>query len=239
MSAASGIPVEINNTNLNPSPYANAVTAGAAANITQLPDLYPFNNGYGLFAGDCPAELGAGELQPQPGRHRPGWDVGRHGAPRGDIGAGRPLGGCVHRAALCRCLLQPGVHRRRVMWRRRLHPAEGRTRRPEPDRGPLRHLHPDGHRHRLGQRTGHVGGSSVVANGFTIQFPSPIPVAVAMRPLSATSAGCDLRPATGRTVAGPIGRGVAPPSVGRPGGGGSGTTGVSPWSSCWWPSPPS
>jgi hypothetical protein len=59
---AQGVPVEINNTNLLPNPYANVVTAGAASNITQLPDLYPFNGGYGLFAGDCSAELGPGSF---------------------------------------------------------------------------------------------------------------------------------------------------------------------------------
>jgi hypothetical protein len=59
---AAGIPLEINNTSLLPNPYANVVTAGASPNITQLPDLFPFNGGYGLFAGDCSAELGAGSF---------------------------------------------------------------------------------------------------------------------------------------------------------------------------------
>ena len=59
---ANGIPVEINNTSLLPNAYANVVTPGASPNITQLPDLYPFNGGYGLFAGDCSTELGAGSF---------------------------------------------------------------------------------------------------------------------------------------------------------------------------------
>ncbi|HEX7444203.1 MAG TPA: hypothetical protein VF320_09965 [Acidimicrobiales bacterium] len=63
-----GVPVEMNNAGLLPSPYANVVTGytsatvGSAANTTQLPDLYPFNSGYGLFAGDCSTELGAGSF---------------------------------------------------------------------------------------------------------------------------------------------------------------------------------
>ncbi len=57
-----GVPIEINNTNLLPNPYANAVTAGASPNVSVLPDLYPFNGGYGLFAGDCSTELGAGSF---------------------------------------------------------------------------------------------------------------------------------------------------------------------------------
>jgi hypothetical protein len=60
--AAQGVPVEINNTNLLPNPYATEVTAGASPNVSLLPDLYPFNGGYGLFAGDCSAELGAGSF---------------------------------------------------------------------------------------------------------------------------------------------------------------------------------
>ena len=51
---ANGIPVEINNTSLLPSAYANVVTAGASTNITQLPDLYPFNGGYGLSPATAP-----------------------------------------------------------------------------------------------------------------------------------------------------------------------------------------
>jgi Tfp pilus assembly protein PilV len=57
-----GVPVEINNTGLLPTTYVNEVQAGAASNITQLPDLYPFVSGYGLFAGDCSAELGTGQF---------------------------------------------------------------------------------------------------------------------------------------------------------------------------------
>jgi hypothetical protein len=57
-----GVPVEINNTSLLPTQYVNEVQAGAASDITQLPDLYPFTSGYGLFAGDCSAELGAGSF---------------------------------------------------------------------------------------------------------------------------------------------------------------------------------
>ncbi len=60
--AAQGVPIEINNSNLLPNPYANAVTAGANPNAPSLPDLYPFNGGYGLFAGDCSTELGAGSF---------------------------------------------------------------------------------------------------------------------------------------------------------------------------------
>ena len=55
-----GLPVELNNNGLLPSSYANVVTAGASPNVTLLPDLFPFNSGYALFAGDCSAELGAG-----------------------------------------------------------------------------------------------------------------------------------------------------------------------------------
>ncbi len=54
--ASSGIPIEINNSGLLPGAYVNVVTAGAATNVTQLPDLYPFAGGYGLWAGDCQAE---------------------------------------------------------------------------------------------------------------------------------------------------------------------------------------
>ncbi len=61
-SPAPGIPVEENNTGLLPNPFATVVTAGASPNITQLSDVYPFNSGYGLFAGDCSAEIGAGSF---------------------------------------------------------------------------------------------------------------------------------------------------------------------------------
>ncbi len=61
-SAVAGVPIEMNNANLLPNTYATAVTAGAVANINQLPDLYPFSSGYALFAGDCAAELGAGSF---------------------------------------------------------------------------------------------------------------------------------------------------------------------------------
>ncbi len=61
-SAVQGVPVEINNTNLLPSSFANVVTPGAATNVTQLPDLYPFINGYGVFAGCSASELGAGSF---------------------------------------------------------------------------------------------------------------------------------------------------------------------------------
>ncbi len=54
--AATGIPIEINNSGLLPSQYINAVTPGASPNVTLLPDLYPFSGGYGLWAGDCAAE---------------------------------------------------------------------------------------------------------------------------------------------------------------------------------------
>lgn len=51
-----GIPIEINNSGLSPSPYVNAVTAGYSGAITQLPLLYPFQAGYSMWAGDCSAE---------------------------------------------------------------------------------------------------------------------------------------------------------------------------------------
>lgn len=52
----SGVPIEINNTSLAPSQYVTAVTAGGSTNTAVLPTLYPFTNGYGLWAGDCQAE---------------------------------------------------------------------------------------------------------------------------------------------------------------------------------------
>ncbi|MBF6555173.1 MAG: prepilin-type N-terminal cleavage/methylation domain-containing protein [Acidimicrobiales bacterium] len=57
-----GVPLEIQNPSLSPNPYANVVTAGAVPNVTNLPDLYPFVGGYGLFAGDCQSELLGGSF---------------------------------------------------------------------------------------------------------------------------------------------------------------------------------
>ncbi len=54
--STAGIPIEINNANLAPSPYVNAVQAGSATTVTQLPLLFPFQGGYSLWAGDCQAE---------------------------------------------------------------------------------------------------------------------------------------------------------------------------------------
>jgi hypothetical protein len=54
--ATTGIPVETNNSGLSPTNSVNVVTAGASANVTQLPALYPFPGGYPLWAGDCVAE---------------------------------------------------------------------------------------------------------------------------------------------------------------------------------------
>ncbi|MBV8462417.1 MAG: hypothetical protein JO368_03930, partial [Acidimicrobiales bacterium] len=51
-----GIPIEINNANLLPNPYLNAVQAGVSGDATQLPLLFPFQSGYSLWAGDCQAE---------------------------------------------------------------------------------------------------------------------------------------------------------------------------------------
>jgi Tfp pilus assembly protein PilV len=81
-SVVKGVPVEINNTGLLPTQFQNVVTAGAGANVTQIPDLYPFNAGYGLFAGDCSAELGAGSFNVTQANTTPG----------GSSGASVPLG---------------------------------------------------------------------------------------------------------------------------------------------------
>jgi hypothetical protein len=54
--------LEVQNPSLSPNPYANVVTAGAVPNVTNLPDLYPFVGGYGLFAGDCQNELLSGSF---------------------------------------------------------------------------------------------------------------------------------------------------------------------------------
>jgi Tfp pilus assembly protein PilV len=50
-----GIPIEIQNNGLV-NANTTAVTQGAASNITQIPNLYPFSAGYGLWAGDCANE---------------------------------------------------------------------------------------------------------------------------------------------------------------------------------------
>ncbi len=176
--AASGIPVEINNTNLNPSPYANAVTAGAAANITQLPDLYPFNNGYGLFAGDCPAELGAGSFNLSQAATVPG----------GTSGVTVPLGvisvQVVHSVGASIGLPYAGASFSLVSTAGGSCGADAYTLQKAGPDGLSRTEVPYGTYTLTVTGTGSVsepvtvGGSSVVANGFTIQFPSPIPVGV-------------------------------------------------------------
>jgi hypothetical protein len=50
-----GVPIEIQNNGLV-NPDTTAVTQGAASNVTQIPNLYPFAAGYGLWAGDCANE---------------------------------------------------------------------------------------------------------------------------------------------------------------------------------------
>ncbi len=62
--ATAGVPIEINNSGLNSGltanqTYVNAVTAGAATNVTSLPLVFPFSGGYNLFAGDCSSEANA------------------------------------------------------------------------------------------------------------------------------------------------------------------------------------
>jgi hypothetical protein len=175
---ASGIPVEINNTNLKPATYATAVTPGAVPNIPQLPDLYPFNNGYGLFAGDCPGELGAGSFNLSQAATVPG-GTSSATVPLGvisvqavhSLGAsiGLPYAGAsfslVATSALpCGAdsyLLQKagpdGLSRTEVPYGTYTLTVTGFGTVSEPVT---------------------VGGSSVVANGSTIQFPSPIPVSV-------------------------------------------------------------
>lgn len=59
--ATQGVPVEINNSLLasgitSNHTYVTAVTAGSVTNVTLLPLVFPFSNGYNLFAGDCPSE---------------------------------------------------------------------------------------------------------------------------------------------------------------------------------------
>ena len=59
--SAQGVPIEINNSALNSGltatqSFVNAVTAGAATNVTQLPLVFPFSAGYNVFAGDCSSE---------------------------------------------------------------------------------------------------------------------------------------------------------------------------------------
>jgi len=61
---AAGVPIEINNSGLNSGitanqTYVTAVTAGASTNVTSLPLVFPFSGGYNLFAGDCPGEANA------------------------------------------------------------------------------------------------------------------------------------------------------------------------------------
>ncbi len=52
-----GIPVEINNANLQPSPYQTFITPGWSTPPAQpFFPLYPFTSGYNVFAGDCSAE---------------------------------------------------------------------------------------------------------------------------------------------------------------------------------------
>ncbi|MGO8871029.1 MAG: prepilin-type N-terminal cleavage/methylation domain-containing protein [Acidimicrobiales bacterium] len=51
-----GIPIEINNANLSPSAAVNAVEPGYTSTINQLPVLFPFQGGYGMWAGDCLSE---------------------------------------------------------------------------------------------------------------------------------------------------------------------------------------
>jgi hypothetical protein len=53
------IPIELSNGSLINSLSNgnwNAVPATGSSNATSIPDIYPFASGYGLFAGDCPAE---------------------------------------------------------------------------------------------------------------------------------------------------------------------------------------
>ena len=76
---AAGVPIEINNSGLNSGitanqTYVNAVTAGAATNVTSLPLVFPFSGGYNLFAGDCP-ERGE-RIQRRPGLTVPGGTSG-------------------------------------------------------------------------------------------------------------------------------------------------------------------
>ena len=52
-----GIPVEINNANLQPSVYQTLITPGwTTSPTTPLPPLFPFFSGYAMFAGDCSTE---------------------------------------------------------------------------------------------------------------------------------------------------------------------------------------
>ncbi len=54
---ASGIPVEINNANLQPNTYQTFITPGwTTTPATPLPPLFPFINGYSMYAGDCQSE---------------------------------------------------------------------------------------------------------------------------------------------------------------------------------------
>ena len=58
---ATGIPFELNSSNLAPSTYQTFVTAGWTTTPTMpLPPLYPFPIGYSAFAGDCQSEAIAG-----------------------------------------------------------------------------------------------------------------------------------------------------------------------------------
>ena len=52
---AAGVPIEISNPALV-SPNTTAVSQGASANVTMLPNLYPFSAGYSLWAGDCASQ---------------------------------------------------------------------------------------------------------------------------------------------------------------------------------------
>jgi hypothetical protein len=177
-----GVPVEINNTGLPTVPYtggyATAVTAGAGANITSLNDLYPFNSGYGLFAGDCAAELGAGSFNVSQAATTPG-GTSNVTVPMGLIAVqafhltGASIGlpyagatflltaatpGCSADTYTLQAAGPDGLSRTEVPYGTYALTVTGST-------PPV-------------TETVVVGGSSVSANGVTVQAPLPIPVSV-------------------------------------------------------------
>lgn len=179
---AQGIPIEINNTNLLPNPYANVVTAGAAANITQLPDLYPFNGGYGLFAGDCSAELGAGSFNVSQAQTIPG-QGGVGPAPTVPVPMGLVSVQALHASGAAVGLPYAGATFKLTATTGLCNADQYTLQTAGPD-GLSRTLVPYGSYTLSVTGTSTVtqsivvGGSSVVTGGTTYLFPGSIPVSV-------------------------------------------------------------
>ena len=177
-SPVQGVPVEMNNTNLLPSSFANVVTPGAASNVTQLPDVYPFNSGYGVFAGCSSSELGAGsfnvnQVTTVPGGtssvivplglvsvqalHLTGASIGLPYA-SATFHLTSSAGGCTGAVYTLQAAGPDGLSRSEVPYGSYTLKVTGV--------GPAVSIPVS------------VGGSSVVANGSTVLFPNPVQVSV-------------------------------------------------------------